>query len=138
MVKAKNLLAATRRMLGAFAPSRRMASLSSVKEAMFCLQQADGNLHAAEVNGDDTARLVDCSAVDARKARRPIVAILPKSQYLLKTVDVPAVDPRELPAMLRLEAEASLPPEGGGDTPSSWVKETRTTRSWKSALEYLW
>ena len=40
-----------------------------------------------------------------------VVGLLPKSLYLLRTLEVPRVLPQELPAMLRLEVLASLPPE---------------------------
>lgn len=110
MVSAKTMLAVARRTLAAKMPSHRSPS----KEMILCLWQAAGQLHAAEIDENGKMQLVDCSSTDAtRKGRRPIVALLPKSQYLVKTVDVPVVTPQELPAMLRLEAEASLPPEFG-------------------------
>jgi hypothetical protein len=42
-----------------------------------------------------------------------VVGLLPKSLYLLRTLEVPRVLPHEVPAMLRLEVAASLPPEIG-------------------------
>ncbi len=43
----------------------------------------------------------------------PVVALLPKSKYLIKVLEVPKVLPEEVNAMLKLEAEALLPPEFG-------------------------
>jgi hypothetical protein len=43
----------------------------------------------------------------------PIVAILPKSLYLLRVFELPKVSAEEVPLMLELEASAVLPPEFG-------------------------
>jgi len=45
--------------------------------------------------------------------RCPVIALLPKSLYLLRTFEVPKVLPDEVPRMLLLEASAMLPPEFG-------------------------
>ena len=42
-----------------------------------------------------------------------IVALLPKSHYLTRTLETPAVSPEETASMLALEAEAALPAEFG-------------------------
>jgi len=41
------------------------------------------------------------------------ILLLPKSHYLVKVLEVPKVVPEEVPAMLRLEVEAQVPPEYG-------------------------
>src|SRR5437762_1619444 len=43
----------------------------------------------------------------------PIVALLPKSLYLVRILEVPKVEEAETAKMLRLEVGASLPPELG-------------------------
>ena len=45
--------------------------------------------------------------------RCTVVALLPRSAYLLKVLEIPRIPSREVPAMLSLEAEAALPPEYG-------------------------
>jgi hypothetical protein len=45
--------------------------------------------------------------------RTSVVAILPKSRYLMRTLDVPQVSPEEVQRMLELETCAFLPPEFG-------------------------
>jgi len=97
--------------IGSLLPAGRAVTVAD--GATLCLCQADGGPHGVEVALGGEARRLDVSSQPARKVRRPVLAILPKSQYLVKTVDVPTVSPRELPAMLGLEIEASLPPEFG-------------------------
>jgi hypothetical protein len=43
----------------------------------------------------------------------PIVAVVPKSAYLLRQMELPNVGPDEVAAMLRLEIEAAVPPTFG-------------------------
>ncbi len=46
------------------------------------------------------------------KARRAVVvALLPKSRYLAKRLEVPQASPQDMPKMVELEVEALLPPE---------------------------
>ncbi len=100
--------------VSAFKLRRGKQSLRIDKGMLLCLWQADGQLHAVEVDGNGKAEIVDFSASDSvRKKGHSIVVLLPKSQYLVKTVDIPRVAPQELSAILRLEIEASLPPEFG-------------------------
>jgi len=108
----KSILAATGRAMASIAPRRHVGLTSGAKGMTLCCQCGDG-ISLADVSGDGKTRLIDCSSPDARRLRRPVVAILPRSQYLIKSIQTPQVAAEEIRAMLRLETEASLPPEFG-------------------------
>lgn len=71
-------------------------------------------LHRA-ANGE--TQPIDCSSREVlsegveRVGRALTVAILPKSEYLVKVIETPQVPTQEVFAMLRLEIEATLPPD---------------------------
>lgn len=113
--------------------SRRGKQLLRPDKGMFLyFWEGEGRLCAVEVDNKGQVRLLDDSASEnKRKSRHPVVVLLPKSQYLVKSVDIPQVAPQELPALLRLEVEASLPPEFGQEEisfiglPSDTAREGR-------------
>ena len=64
------------------------------------------------------AEAMSCSTKTGRSRRLipkrcTVVALLPKSAYLLKTLEIPPIPAHEVHAMLALESEAALPPEYG-------------------------
>jgi len=108
----KAILAAAGRATAFIAPRRHVGSTSGAKGMTLCCQCGDG-ISMVDVSGDGKTRLIDCSSPDARRLRRPVVAVLPRSQYLITSIQTPQVAAGEIPGMLRLETEASLPPEFG-------------------------
>ena len=75
------------------------------------LQRRNGQLDVCEEVVGDASELAAITKRIGRKAET--IALLPKSEYLIKTLEIPEVSAREVRSMLELEVEASLPQEFG-------------------------
>ena len=113
MSVARWLLAALRRARTALRSSRWRPGRPRDADVVVCHWSLKDGVLPARVAADGTAERIDAGAGDRRSRRVPVVALLPKSQYLVRTVETPAAAVDDVPAMLRLQAEADLPAEFG-------------------------
>ena len=75
------------------------------------LRRSGGGLAADGVIATGETTRADLGAILSERC--PVVLMLPRSQYLIKVLEVPKALPGEVPALLRLQAEAALPGEFG-------------------------
>ncbi len=94
-----------------------------VSSHIFCRQAEDGLHLACFSNGDERqpeVRSAVCSSgeqvaefMEELPRGLPVAAVLPKSFYMVKVLEIPAASPEEVKSILALEAEALVPSELG-------------------------
>lgn len=78
------------------------------------VRRSNGNVSANSANRAVLSDSKETAAFLGRRRKRcPVIALLPKSLYLVKVVEIPAVRPDEVASIVRLETEGGLPPEFG-------------------------